>query len=217
MKKILCYLVALLVLTSMGLTSCSKDDPQNLAKSLSLSQQTLALRTGQEAHLSALTDPYGSGSVTWNSSNDAVVTVDATGLVKATGKGEATITASTGDGSNLIATCAVTVYPYLVKIILLDKREATLEMGKSITLTASVVPDNADTKALMWTSSDEKVAIVKDGVVTGLKEGKAIITVSATDDSKVSATCNVHVFDPRDSVDENGQVTSFQDGGSIFE
>lgn len=194
MKKILCYLVALLVLTSMGLTSCSKDDPQILAKSLSISQKTLGLRTGQEAQLSALTDPYGSGSVTWSSSNDAVVTVDATGLVKATGKGEATITVTTGDGTNMSSTCSVVVYPYLVKMITLDKKQVELEMATSITLSAAVYPDNADDKTLVWASSDENVATVKDGEVSAKRVGKAVITASSTDGSKAVASCVVNVF-----------------------
>lgn len=51
--------------------------------------------------------------------------------------------------------------------------------GETITLTAAVLPENATDKSVTWTSSDTTVATVKDGVVTGVKEGKVTITAKA--------------------------------------
>ena len=56
-----------------------------------------------------------------------------------------------------------------------------VEAGKTITLKATVTPDNATDKTVTWTSSDEKIATVKDGTVTGVAEGKATITAKAGD------------------------------------
>lgn len=54
-----------------------------------------------------------------------------------------------------------------------------VKVGEKITLTAKVSPDNATDKIVTWTSSDETVATVKDGEVTGVKEGSATIKASA--------------------------------------
>lgn len=52
-------------------------------------------------------------------------------------------------------------------------------VGKTITLKAEVLPADATNKTVTWTSSDNTVATVKDGVVTGVKAGEATITASA--------------------------------------
>ena len=58
----------------------------------------------------------------------------------------------------------------------IDKGSITLVEGETITLTATVTPDNATDKAVSWTSSDASVASVNDGKVTAVKEGEATIT-----------------------------------------
>jgi uncharacterized protein YjdB len=61
-----------------------------------------------------------------------------------------------------------------------------------MTLTARVSPDNAINKDVSWSSSDESVATVSDGVVTALKPGVAVITVTTEDGGK-TASCDVRV------------------------
>ena len=51
--------------------------------------------------------------------------------------------------------------------------------GETITLTATVLPENATNKTVTWTSSDTAIATVKDGVVTGVAAGTAKITAKA--------------------------------------
>ncbi|MDO5433904.1 Ig-like domain-containing protein [Eubacterium sp.] len=79
-----------------------------------------------------------------------------------------------------------------VEAVNLDKTDAALKIGETTTLTAAITPENATNKNVSWTSSDEKVAAVKDGVVTALAEGKAAITVT-TEDGEKTAVCNVTV------------------------
>ena len=70
---------------------------------------------------------------------------------------------------------------------------AEVEVGKTVTLTATVAPENATNKNVTWESDNTKVAIVDaDGVVTGVAEGTANITVTTVDDNK-TATCVVTV------------------------
>ena len=64
--------------------------------------------------------------------------------------------------------------------------------GEKKTLTAKVLPDNAFDKTVMWTSGDEKIATVKDGVITAVSAGTVEITVTSITYG-VSAKCRVTV------------------------
>ncbi len=89
-----------------------------------------------------------------------------------------------------------TVTPEIVPVsqITLNKAEASISVGNSETLTATVAPENATIKALTWASSDEDVATVApDGTVTAVKAGAATITATAADGSGKSAVCKVTV------------------------
>ena len=74
----------------------------------------------------------------------------------------------------------------------LDKNKLTLAVGGSGKLTASVVPGNASESAVIWKSSDESIATVNEGVVTGVAAGTATITVKSADGG-CFATCTVSV------------------------
>lgn len=79
-----------------------------------------------------------------------------------------------------------------VESVTLDKTEAIVGKGATLTLTAAINPANAGDKSLIWVSSDEKVATVdQNGTVTGVKAGRADITVKAANDK--SAVCKVTV------------------------
>ena len=89
-----------------------------------------------------------------------------------------------------------TVTPEIIPVsqITLNEAEASISVGNSETLTATVAPENATIKALKWTSSDEDVATVApDGTVTAVKAGAATITATAADGSGKSAVCKVTV------------------------
>ena len=69
---------------------------------------------------------------------------------------------------------------------------ASVAVGESVTLTASVIPSTATNKAVTWSSSAEGVATVENGVVTGVSAGSATITVTTVDGGKTD-TCAVTV------------------------
>ena len=80
-----------------------------------------------------------------------------------------------------------------VTSITLDMETLNLETEESKTLKATVLPENTSYPAITWTSSDERVVTVKDGVLLGIAPGKAVITATA---GGYSAECTVTVADP---------------------
>lgn len=90
----------------------------------------------------------------------------------------------------------------------LDQTNLTVGQDETITLTATVTPETAANKGLVWTSSNEDVATVVDGVVTTNETGEADITVT-TVDGGYKATCHItvvlsrfHTYDFRHWTDE---------------
>ena len=164
---------------------------------IELNKTELTLTEGGSETLTATVTPDNATdkTVTWASNKESVATVE-NGVVTAVGEGTATITATAGGYE---ASCVVTVNPATVDVtgVTLDKTSATLyingESGtNTVTLTATVTPDNATDKTVTWTSNKESVATVENGVVTAVGEGTATITASA---GGKSAACTVTVLD----------------------
>lgn len=161
---------------------------------LNKSELTLAKTESETLIANVQPDNTTNKAVTWKSSNNNIVTVDATGKVTAVAQGAATITATTADGSNLSASCQVTVLDAWVSQIVLDKSEMEVYVEMTDTIHATILPAEATIQSLVWTSSNESVATVDaEGVVTAVSVGNAIITATATDGSGITATCRVTV------------------------
>jgi len=78
-----------------------------------------------------------------------------------------------------------------------------MEIGKAsaqVQLTATVLPENADDRTVTWTSQDEEVVTVADGLITAVAAGSTTVTATANDGSGVSAVANVHVTQPETPV-----------------
>lgn len=129
----------------------------------------------------------------WTSSNTKVAIVDKNGVVKAVGYGKATITAKATDGSGAKATCSLQVINP-VKSISLNKSTLSIIEGDDKKLKATVNPSGATYKGVIWSSSDESIALVDSkGNVTAIKAGTVTIKATAKDGTKKSAKCIVTV------------------------
>lgn len=78
-----------------------------------------------------------------------------------------------------------------VTSISINTQEITLELGKTYQLEVNITPSNATYKEVTWSSSNETVASVKDGLVTAKQEGTATITAKTVEGKKVTCTVTV--------------------------
>lgn len=163
---------------------------------ITLSASTgLTLTKGQTQKLTATVAPANATNqaVTWKTSDKNVATVSENGLVTAVGGGDATITCTAKDGSNVKATCKVTV-TVPISGIQLSQTSATLTVGDTLTLTKTIYPSDATNQAVTWTSSSDAVASVdSNGKITAKTAGSAVITCKSVSDNSVVGICNVTV------------------------
>lgn len=83
-----------------------------------------------------------------------------------------------------------------VEKIELDQTKGSLKVGGSVTIKATVTPDEATDKTVTWSSSDEKVATVdSNGKVTAVASGNAVITATSESNEDVKADYDVTVTD----------------------
>lgn len=168
----------------------------NIMASQIIIDNALALKVGESGQISLTIVPSGaSQTATWTSSAPEVATVDATGKVSALKQGTAKITATTTDGTDLSASCDVTVSNVAVTAVALDASSKVIRVGKTATLTATVSPANATNKEVTWSSSKTDFATVADGVVTAIAVGTTTITAASAEDVYKKANCSVEVVD----------------------
>ena len=186
------------VTASNGLTAkCQVTVSDVEATEIILSKTETVLEKGKTETITATVKPDNTTdkTVTWTSGNEKIVTVT-DGVITAVGAGTAKIVASCGD---VTAECLVTVEVPITGIVL-DKTELALEnkitgdntIYATAVIKATIQPEDATgNKEITWTSSDEQVVTVKDGNVTAVSDGTAIIT--ATTSNGKTKTCNVTV------------------------
>jgi uncharacterized protein YjdB len=130
--------------------------------------------------------------VTWNSNSTYVASVNAAGLVTAIGAGPADIKVTTVDGGFWDYTYVLVGTP--VSSITVTPPTASISVGGTNILDASVLPFNAGNSGIVWSSSNEAVATVNQGgLVRGVAVGAATITATAVDGSGVFGTCSVTI------------------------
>jgi uncharacterized protein YjdB len=172
------------------------------------------LLVGRTLTLEATVKPENAArkTVKWSTNDDQVATVNPAGEVTAIAPGTAKITVATDDG-NFTATCTVTVEEENVLIpvtgVTLAPPDALLIVGNTLTLEATVEPDEATNKTVTWSSDDDKIATVNSaGEVTAVAPGTAMITVT-TNDGEFTATCSVTVEDENVLVPVTGVTSNF--------
>ncbi|MBO5934834.1 MAG: Ig-like domain-containing protein [Clostridia bacterium] len=197
------------------ITVTSKDDPTKKetvkvtvtvpVEDVVVDKTDITLDVGKKDKLTVTVTPDDASDkgVTYTSSNNSVVTVDANGNITAVGKGEAVITVTSKDDPTKKETVKVTV-TVPVEDVVVDKTDITLDIGKKDKLTVTVTPDDASDKGVTYTSSNNSVVTVdENGNITAVGKGEAVITVTSKDNPTKKETVKVTVTVPVDKITVN--------------
>ena len=175
-------------------------DPVIAVSSVYLNPKIVTLTVdGEDATLKATIKPSNATNqeLIWLSFNPKVATISSDGVVHAISPGVAIVKVFTKNGHydwSLITVCASKLVP--VKSLSLNPKNLDMTVGgKDATITATITPNNATNKNVVWSTSDPSIATVKNGIVHPVGPGTAIITVS-TEDGKLQDKAKVSVTVP---------------------
>lgn len=165
---------------------------------IELSNTVLELTEDESVRLTASVLPENATdkSVNWTSSDISIAMVSSNGIVYGIKPGQATIMATTVDGG-FVALCKVivTAKSIMVENIVLTPSSFTGKIGDSFTISATVQPETASNKGIIWSSSNSDIVTVDNGSVRLISEGNATVSAKACDESGVEAICTIKVHD----------------------
>lgn len=158
------------------------------------STKTVALVVGSTYKLTATISPSNATikTITWSTGNASIAKVTG-GVITGVKAGSTTITAKTHNGKSVNVAVTVTAKVINATGVSINPSSATINIGSTKVLTATVKPSNATTKTITWSSNNTNVATVSaSGVVTGKKAGTAKITAKTANGKTATATITVN-------------------------
>ena len=170
-----------------------------LVQAISLNATQKHLVVGDSFTLTATLSPENATNrnVIWKLVSGDAISLSNTGVIQAKKVGEALIRAEATDGSGITAECKVVVKPRLVQSISLNSTQKDLIIGDSFTLTATLSPENATNRNVIWKLvSGDAISLSNTGVIQAKKAGEALVRAEAADGSGITAVCKV-VVKPR--------------------
>ena len=186
-----------------GITAMCNITVYQPVESVKLSYNEMTVRKNTVFWLHADVQPVDAHNkdLIWTSSDVNVCTVDSYGMITAVNPGECVITARSAD-TGVFDTCSIIVTEPVTGITL-NVNDLFLYTGEKALLIPTVTPIDADNKAVTYFSSDPEVATVdENGVVTAIKGGEIIITVTTVERGLV-ASCKVTVYEFVSSISIN--------------
>ncbi len=182
---------------------------------ITLNEKEKTLMTGETLELIANISPANAThkDVIWESSDTRVAVVDERGVVTAVGSGTAHITAR-ANGSDVSASCIINVYQQVLELKL-NYDKLTVRKGTIFWLYATLIPDTALNRDIVWESSLPGVATVDEfGQITALASG--ITTITATSlDTGATDSCVITVSESVTGVTLNVREASIEIGEKL--
>ena len=183
-----------------GITAeCKVVVKPRLVQAIALNATQKEVIVGDSFTLTATLSPENATNrnVIWKLVSGDAISLSNTGVIQAKKVGEALVRAEAADGSGITAECKVVVKPRLVQTISLNSTKKDLLVGESFALTATVMPENATNRNVIWKLvSGDAISLSNTGVIQAKKVGEALVRAEAADGSSISAECKV-VVKPR--------------------
>ena len=168
-----------------------------LVEDITVNMPECTIRVGESFDLNTVISPSNATNknLTYIAECCEIVDVDCNGRVTGIGEGESRIYVETQDGSQITEVCNVIVIGPMVTCVNISPAELMLNVGETYTLSATVFPENAADKSVIWTSSDCTIAEVNEntGCVTGKSVGTTTICAIAQDGSNTCGCCTIIV------------------------
>ncbi|MDE6259534.1 MAG: S-layer homology domain-containing protein [Oscillospiraceae bacterium] len=207
LRRLSALALAWVLALSMAVTPAMAANPTSIRIMLDgkvVTGTTITVKEQELIKLECVDQSGNPANVVW-SKDGTGVTINQSGGVRGKTPGTTTTIIATvvdENGGEVTAACSVTVEgPVPVTGVTLSQTELLLIKGETAVLTATVIPADADDKTVKWSSDNESVATVKDGLVTAIDAGSAGSRASAT----ITAT----------AVDKNGDPIIGADGKEI--
>lgn len=179
MKKLMTFLVSLVMLIGISIPALAADEPF-----VNINEETVTVYLYEGNTQSLNYETNCEGVPAWESSAQDVATVE-DGVITPVAEGTTTVTIIIGELSD---SCEVTVVEPTLTVA---KKEVAVYAGADVTIDASC---DAENNVILFTSDDESIATVDEfGVVTGVSAGTVEISVEAAGCEKQTVT--VHVVD----------------------
>ena len=183
-----------------GITAeCKVVVKPRLVQAISLNATQKNLVIGDSFTLTATLSPENTTNrnVIWKLVSGDAISLSNTGVIQAKKVGVALVRAEAADGSGVSAESKVVVKPRLVQSISLNATQKELIVGGSFTLTATLSPENATNRNVIWKLvSGNAISLSNTGVIQAKKVGEALVRAEAADGSGITAECKV-VVKPR--------------------
>ena len=193
MKKKIMSMVIAAAAMALSLVGCGVDInsiglPPNVVMEKGKTQQLeIEYGTDDKAEQEKIAEAASKLTIEWTTSDEKVVTVDATGLITAVGAGEADVTASAKD-VNISSTTHVKVVITPTGVEAPETLELVTNGENSKNLDAKMTPEDATEVKLAYESSDDSVATVdENGLVTAVADGECTITTYVVADAPATA------------------------------
>lgn len=169
----------------------------NPAQSINIVHDSLKIAVNNSIQLSAIVLPEDADSkaFTWRSSNYDVASVTSNGMVTGLKSGKCYIYVTLDSDNEISDSCVVNVYQP-VSSIQLNESSKSIKVGESFELLATVFPEDADNKEVVWSSDNVEMASVENGHVTAKKPGVVNICVSSEENKNIFDCCELSIIQP---------------------